>query len=50
METSGFTNEQLDVREAVFKICSKYPDVCILALALVLRQLVDKAVGILGGA
>jgi hypothetical protein len=27
METSGFTAEQLDVREAVSKICSKYPDV-----------------------
>ncbi|KAF2193827.1 acyl-CoA dehydrogenase NM domain-like protein [Zopfia rhizophila CBS 207.26] len=26
METSGFTPEQLDVREAVSKICSKYPD------------------------
>ncbi|ORY03834.1 acyl-CoA dehydrogenase/oxidase [Clohesyomyces aquaticus] len=26
METSGFTTEQLDVREAIFKICSKYPD------------------------
>ena len=28
MEMSGFTPEQLDVREAVSKICSKYPDVC----------------------
>ncbi|KAF2706468.1 acyl-CoA dehydrogenase NM domain-like protein [Pleomassaria siparia CBS 279.74] len=26
METSGFSSEQLDVREAIFKICSKYPD------------------------
>ncbi|KAF2262696.1 acyl-CoA dehydrogenase NM domain-like protein [Lojkania enalia] len=26
METSGFSTEQLDVREAVSKICSKYPD------------------------
>ncbi|KAF2800168.1 acyl-CoA dehydrogenase NM domain-like protein [Melanomma pulvis-pyrius CBS 109.77] len=26
METSGFTPEQLDVREAISKICSKYPD------------------------
>ncbi|KAF2243616.1 acyl-CoA dehydrogenase NM domain-like protein [Trematosphaeria pertusa] len=26
MEISGFTQEQLDVREAVSKICSKYPD------------------------
>ncbi|KAF2465523.1 acyl-CoA dehydrogenase NM domain-like protein [Lindgomyces ingoldianus] len=26
MEMSGFTPEQLDVREAVSKICSKYPD------------------------
>ena len=50
METSGFTPEQLDVREAVFKICSKYPDVRVLDLALVPRQLVDKMVGILGRA
>lgn len=27
MEMSGFTQEQLDVREAVAKICEKYPDV-----------------------
>ncbi|KAF2116174.1 acyl-CoA dehydrogenase/oxidase [Lophiotrema nucula] len=26
MEMSGFTTEQMDVREAVSKICSKYPD------------------------
>ncbi|KAH7135380.1 acyl-CoA dehydrogenase [Dendryphion nanum] len=26
MEMTGFTTEQLDVREAVTKICSKYPD------------------------
>jgi acyl-CoA dehydrogenase len=26
MEMSGFTTEQLDVREAVSKICAKYPD------------------------
>lgn len=29
MEMSGFTAEQLDVREAVSKICSNYPDVCL---------------------
>jgi acyl-CoA dehydrogenase len=27
METSGFTESQLDVREAISKICSDYPDV-----------------------
>jgi len=27
METSGFTESQMDVREAIFKICAKYPDV-----------------------
>lgn len=27
METSGFSDTQLDVREAIAKICSKYPDV-----------------------
>jgi hypothetical protein len=27
MEVSGFTQGQLDVREAVSKICSQYPDV-----------------------
>ena len=26
METSGFTDEQLTVRDAIFKICSNYPD------------------------
>jgi len=26
METSGFTEEQLTVRDAIFKICSKFPD------------------------
>lgn len=27
METSGFTEEQLTVREAIQKICSNFPDV-----------------------
>lgn len=27
METSGFTETQLDVREAIQKICVNYPDV-----------------------
>lgn len=27
METSGFSDTQLEVREAIAKICSKYPDV-----------------------
>lgn len=27
METSGFSDMQLEVREAITKICSKYPDV-----------------------
>ena len=27
METSGFTEEQMDVRAAIEKICSDYPDV-----------------------
>lgn len=27
METSGFSDTQLQVREAIAKICSKYPDV-----------------------
>ena len=30
MEISGFTESQLDVREAISKICSKYPDVRVL--------------------
>jgi hypothetical protein len=34
MEMSGFTQEQLDVREAVAKICSKYPDVRVQLLPL----------------
>lgn len=29
METSGFSDTQLQVREAISKICSKYPDVSI---------------------
>ena len=33
METSGFSEEQMDVREAVGKICSKFPDVNIYLLA-----------------
>lgn len=28
METSGFTESQLLVREAISKICANYPDVC----------------------
>lgn len=32
METSGFTETQLQVREAVAKICSNFPDVCVLAV------------------
>ena len=28
MEMSGFTQEQLDVREAISKICANYPDAC----------------------
>ena len=27
METSGFSDTQLQVREAISKICSKYPNV-----------------------
>jgi hypothetical protein len=27
MEMSGFTEEQISVRDAIFKICSNYPDV-----------------------
>jgi acyl-CoA dehydrogenase len=27
METSGFSDTQLEVREAIAKICSRYPDV-----------------------
>ena len=32
METSGFSDTQLQVREAVAKICSNFPDVCALAV------------------
>lgn len=29
MEMSGFTEEQLTVREAIQKICSNFPNVCL---------------------
>lgn len=29
METSGFSDTQLQVREAIAKICSKFPDVSV---------------------
>lgn len=36
MEMTGFTQEQLEVREAVAKICANYPDV---------RMLTSRALG-----
>ena len=33
METSGFSEEQLTVRDAIFKICENFPDVGVFSRA-----------------
>jgi len=51
MDTSGFTEIQLTVREAVSKICSKFPDVRTLPLlSMQRRRLTARTIGLLGGA
>jgi len=37
METSGFSDTQLEVREAIFKICSNFSDVSSEALPSLLQ-------------
>ena len=46
METSGFSDTQLQVREAIAKICSNFPDVCL--DSRLLRKRTNLLVGILG--
>lgn len=47
METSGFSEEQLTIRESIFKICEAFPDVCFLDYVVVTHA-IDLVLGVLG--